>query len=485
MTAALIVASAINLAVLVSERFRAGQIENSTPYFTRFADIVADLNEDPHREVRRFGALGRPGSRVTVDNINAVDALKLHRNNRLERRLQKAFSLLDVTPPDVRVASRILGEAESAESNEFFRRTPGAPPSFDQRELRRTRTFRDQANEPPRPPNNTSPPPSEWRRAREFVMSAQLADGAWLNGRFLVPRAPSGDYFRLAGGTLVTLLFVLAAAVWTANRISRPLKNLAQASATVGSKSTPQELPVEGPEDVRRTLAAFNAMNSRVSQLLGEKDLMLGALGHDLRTPLTSLRIRLETMEPEAERLKAIRTIEETTQQLETMLDLARHGRNSEPMQLIDLAVLVEDICEDYQDTGAQVSFTKGQRVPVSCRPLQMKRMLRNLVDNALTYAGSATVSVGREAGIALNPVEDEGPGMSADALETAKEPFRRIETSRNRQTGGAGLGLAIADMIARGHDGELRLENRTPKGLAAIVRLPLAQPRAPKNAAP
>src|SRR5215510_909022 len=135
-------------------------------------------------------------------------------------------------------------------------------------------------------------------------------------------------------------------------------------------------------------------MSLRVSQLLGEKDVMLGALGHDLRTPLASLRIRIETMEPEAERLKAVRTIEEASQLLEDILELARQGRSSEPVQTIDISVLVQDIVEDYSETGAPVTLTSVDKAPVACRPVLFRRALRNLIDNAVSYGERARLSV-------------------------------------------------------------------------------------------
>jgi signal transduction histidine kinase len=137
----------------------------------------------------------------------------------------------------------------------------------------------------------------------------------------------------------------------------------------VGAAGEPQEVTVQGPGDVRQTLEAFNAMSRRVSQLLGEKDVMLGALGHDLRTPLSSLRIRVENMEPEAERQKAIRTIEEASDLLEDILELARQGRSKEPIKTMDISILVQDIVEDYSDTGAPVSMLTSEKGPVACRP--------------------------------------------------------------------------------------------------------------------
>jgi signal transduction histidine kinase len=228
---------------------------------------------------------------------------------------------------------------------------------------------------------------------------------------------------------------------------------------------------------VQQTLEAFNAMTRRVTHLLNEKDVMLGALGHDLRTPLASLRIRVESMEPASERQKAIRTIEEAANLLDDILELARRGRSAEPEQTIDLAVLVEDIAEDYAEAGAAVEIAQRMRTPARCRPVLFRRLLRNLIDNSLTYAGAATLSVRADGENAIVSVEDRGPGISPDALISAKQPFMRGEDSRSRSTGGAGLGLAIADAIARTHGGTLLLENRDGGGLSASAVIPLAEP--------
>jgi signal transduction histidine kinase len=320
--------------------------------------------------------------------------------------------------------------------------------------------------------------PMQVRRAREIVLSAQLPEGRWITGFNMSPQPPGGgEVFRLLAGTVITFLFVLAAALWLASRLSRPLGDLTRAAANVGSATNPEEVAVRGPSDVRQTLEAFNAMSRRVSQLLGEKDVMLGALGHDLRTPLASLRIRLETMEPESERNKAVRTVEEASQLLEDILELARQGRSKEPVRTIDIAVLVEDIVEDYSETGAPVTLAFSQKAAVACRPVLFRRALRNLIDNAISYGERARLSVTKVGDEAFVRIEDDGPGMSEEALKSAADPFYRGDTSRNRTTGGAGLGLTLADAIAKAHGGALVLENHKPHGLVATIKLPTAVP--------
>jgi len=465
MTAALLVASAVNFALLLSERSRAGLIEFSGPAITRFVDQTSALMAAPPAPRQRPIVLGRaqgPG-RYTLARENMIDTRALPRNARLEQRLSKAFAEADVKVSAIRASTRTITRPERR-----------APPAGD------FGPDGPQTGQPGDRPINATPfmdgPPDNQRRprkAREIVLAAQITDGRWFNAIIVSPIPPNDEIIRLGASTFILFACVLAAALWIAGRLSRPLNDLAQATARVGAAAEPEEVEVRGPSDIQQTLRAFNAMSRRVSQLLGEKDVMLGALGHDLRTPLASLRIRIETMEPEAERQKAIKTIEEAAQLLEDILDLARLGRSTEPVQTMDVSILVQDIVEDYAETGAAVSLGGIVRAPVACRPLLFRRLLRNLIDNALTYGGAARLQVAQADGATVITVEDDGPGMTEEALATATRPFVRGDASRHRGSGGAGLGLALADAIARTHGGALTLANRKPHGLAATVSLP------------
>lgn len=446
MTAALLLASAVNFAFLLAERSRAGLIEASGPPLARYVDMTSEIASAPGPDVTRPMSRNRPilGGRFFVNRESLADRARFTRQPRLEGQLTAELQEAGVSFTDARAASRPIRRSQ-----------------IDSRGPLAQRLDKKGAN------TNVAP------RGQEIAFSTRLADGRWLNALFFAPAQPRGEILRLGASTFVLFICTLGAALWVANLLSRPLRDITAAAAQVGAGHEPHEVAVRGPIDIQQTLEAFNRMSRRVSQLLGEKDIMLGALGHDLRTPLTSLRIRLETMEPEAERQRAIRTIDETGLLLEAILDLARQGRSSEPLQSIDLRILVQDIVEDYAETGAAVSLAASERAPVACRPIQLTRLLRNLVDNALAYGGVARVSVLKiSTGIEIL-VEDDGPGMSPEALLTATHPFVRGEASRNRGAGGSGLGLALAEAIARTHGGSLTLTNRSPHGLSARVRLP------------
>ena len=456
MAGALLIATLVNFVLLLGERHRASLIEQSVPAIARFADIAFEIFEQPPPETERLIIAGRrPGpGRYQLASNNPIDNRGLERDMALESRLRESLGNAGLVITEVRASSRIV------------RRSDRPPEGFGL-------DGRDR-------PGSAQPPPEEDNReAREILLAAQLPDGRWLSGFSISPEPNRGDVVLLAVSTFVTFIFVLGAALLVARQVSRPLRDLAEAAARVGAANQPEEVPVQGHGDVRQTLEAFNAMSRRVSQLLNEKDVMLGALGHDLRTPLASLRIRIESMEPEAERMKAVRTIEEASQLLEDILQLSRRGQSREPERTLDMSVLVQDIVEDYTDTGVPVSLTGLGKAPVACRPVLFGRALRNLIDNAVTYGGVARVSVSRVDDKIHVRIEDDGPGMSADVLKTATDPFVRGEASRSRETGGAGLGLTLADAIVKAHGGSLLLQNREPHGLAATIVLPAVRPAA------
>ena len=447
MTLALLAASAVNFLFLVGERSRAGLIEMSGPPMARFVDAASEIASRPSdRRGPPPGRRGRPpGSRLSVDDFSLASRERYEPHGQLERRLRQAFDDAEVRVEKVSAATRRVGDRPRDRIRDVLRR-PGKRPA-----------------------------------GREVALSARLEDGRWVNASFLM-REPAGeDMLSLGASTLILFASVLTAALWISRRLSRPLRDLAEASAKVGSGDGGGDLPLSGPEDVRSAISAFNAMNRRVDALLREKDVMLGAIGHDLRTPLASIRIRLETMEPEAERLKAIATLEETAELLETILEFARQGRSAETPQKLDAAVLVEDLVEDYAETGAPVSLGESRRAPLECRPVLFRRMLRNLIDNAVAYGGAARLHVRPGPDQTEIAVEDEGPGMSEQEIAVAREPFVRTDASRNRSLGGAGLGLALADSICRSHGGRMDIVNRPTGGLS--VRLILPTPKSGEGA--
>jgi signal transduction histidine kinase len=300
-------------------------------------------------------------------------------------------------------------------------------------------------------------------------------DGRWLVGRIFTPRRDPWFATRLAVATLLLYLIVLGATVLIAMRLARPLRDLTRAADAFAGRSEPVTVPSRGPSDLRSAIEAFNAMNRRLLALLDEKDRMLGAIGHDLRTPLASLRIRVESMEPESEREAAIAKIGEINAMLEDILVLARSGRAREEARPVDVAALAEAVVEEHRALGEKVEFIASPRHVARVQPSLLRRAVRNLVDNAVKYGGTARVAVipsGHDLAIV---VMDDGPGIPPEEIERSLQPFYRLEASRNRDTGGSGLGLAIAQAIAESHGGRLELRAGEPRGLSATIILPLA----------
>ena len=309
-------------------------------------------------------------------------------------------------------------------------------------------------------------------RLSRCCFSIQLSDGRWLNARLGVPGQPPLVTPELALATLLLYLFVLSAAVFIALRLARPLGDLTRAAEAFGGRNEPVTVEPRGPADLLNAIQAFNSMNRRVVDLLEEKDRTLGAIGHDLRTPLASLRIRAESVEPEEDRERMIATIEEMTATLEDILTLARVGRSREQFERVDLSAIAGSIAEEYRDLGSKVDFSADAPHAIDLQPNLIRRAIRNLVDNALKYAGAAEIEVTGTADFVTIAVLDHGPGLAPGELGRVSGAFYRAEPSRNRETGGAGLGLSIAKAIVDAHGGTLALANREGGGLAARITL-------------
>lgn len=290
-------------------------------------------------------------------------------------------------------------------------------------------------------------------------------------------------------------LLVIALAAWLGSRwLARPMRELLKASRGLGDSLERQRaLPLldaqQGTLEVRETAQVFNAMAQQLRRQFNERGLMLAAISHDLRTPLTRLRMRLETLEiEEPQRERSVDDIREMNALIDSVMELFRgEGPGAhEPSQGLDLAALVQALVDDRQEQGQAVEVapsaatqdltppdTLPDPVLAQAQPMALRRVLDNLVGNALRYAGHAELSAGRDAQGAWVRVADHGPGIPAEQLESVFEPFYRLETSRNRHTGGTGLGLYIARELMRRQGGQLRLSNRPEGGLLAELRLP------------
>ena len=316
---------------------------------------------------------------------------------------------------------------------------------------------------------------------REVIVAAaqREAGGNWAVARVMVPPPQSRPLVGLLFQTLVIFALLVGVIALVLRRLTRPLTALTRrVEHFAATRDASNPLPVSGPADVGRLIAAHNDLEARIAALLNEKDVMLGAIGHDLKTPLAALRVRIESVADETERARMAATIEDITRSLDDILSLARVGRPSDPVESTDLTALIAQVVEEFEDMGEPASFAGGGRIVLPLRPTWLRRALRNLIGNALRYGGAARVSLDQAEGWVQITVADDGPGIPPADLDRMLEPFTRGEASRNRATGGAGLGLTLASAIARQHGGTLTLANRSRAdgmvaGLTARLILP------------
>lgn len=426
---ALLLAQLASFAFVLLQRQQFTRAQIDTPAITRFTSTAADFAQAaPEFKTLVLGDASRRGAHYQLSGQTSVDA-SLHRRDDTEDRLRQSLQSAAVPVRDVRAA-------------------------IDPRAL------------PQRPGGRH-------RGGQAMLLSAQLGSGQWLNGRLAVPAPPPLLTPELGLATLLLYLFVLSAAVLIAQRLARPLGHLTRAAEAFRGRNEPVAVEPSGPSDLRDAILAFNAMNRRMVELLEEKDRTLGAIAHDLRTPLASLRIRAESVEPEEERERIIATIEEMAGTIEDILTLARVGRSRERFDQLDVTALASGTAEEYRELGSPVTFAADGPHIVRGQANLLRRALRNLIDNALKYAGSAEIEVEGTAERVSLAVLDRGPGLPPEELKQIAGAFYRAEPSRNRETGGAGLGLSIAQAVVDAHGGTLTFANREGGGFAAVMTLP------------
>ncbi|MHB2209225.1 ATP-binding protein [Methylobacterium sp. CM6257] len=279
--------------------------------------------------------------------------------------------------------------------------------------------------------------------------------------------------------TVVFLALTLALlCVWATRALTAPLKRLAGAAEAFGTRDDHVALPEAGPREVLAVSRALDRMRSRVRRLIDDRTQMLAAISHDLRTPITRLRLRAEFIEDEHARAATLRDLDQMNGLVEAALSFVRDGqaRDTGSYSLVDLASVVQTVCDDFSDFGAPVSVGRSRHVLVQGRPEELQRAVTNLVDNAVKYGGRAEVHMeASERGVRVC-VLDPGPGIPEAEREAMLQPFVRGDRARNlNEASGFGLGLSIVLAIVESHNGRLTLENRPEGGLCASIELPLA----------
>ena len=305
------------------------------------------------------------------------------------------------------------------------------------------------------------------------IVLLRLSDQTWL--KFTAERVGSRQS-RLPAVLLSLLVFaggMSLLAIWVSRRVTAPLGRFAAAASRIGTDVNAPPLTENGPSEIKTAAQSFNRMQERIRRFVEDRTLMLAAISHDLRTVLTRLRLRVEYIDNEEQKSKALADIDDMQTMLNATLSFAREDAAVEETTLVDLSGLVQTICDEKADTGAAVQFGDHPRLVVACRPVAVRRALENLIDNAVTYGQEAVVSLSEtDEGVAID-IADRGPGIPTTEHEAVFAPFYRRERSRSRQTGGTGLGLTVARTIARRHGGDVTLLDRPDGGLIVRFMLP------------
>jgi len=313
----------------------------------------------------------------------------------------------------------------------------------------------------------------DWPVGAALHASVRLGDGQWLNFGAAMPDPP-----RLWSAPAVLSLGLMVATVivfslWAARRLTGPVRAFAAAAERLGRDVQAPPLAEGGPLEIRQAARAFNDMQARLRRLVENRTRMLAAISHDLRTPITQLRLRAEFIEDAEEQAKTLATLAEMEAMIASTLTFARDDALIEAPRPVDVVALVESLCDDLADAGRPVAFEAAGKVAVACRPAALKRAVANLVENAVKYGGAARVSVVADAGEVRVVVDDDGPGIPPDELESVFQPFYRLEKSRGAGPGGVGLGLGVVQAVADAHGGRAWLENRVGGGLRAVLEFP------------
>ena len=466
--AALALAQGLSLWLFVDERAQAVRAVLGAEVAERAANVAVLLDETPvalHGPVLR--AASSPRVRFEESAAARVAPPRSPRERLVARRL--AALLGSTGSPRFRVHIRDRRAGARAPS---MGRIPAMTRGMSEGMSERMGQRMDQRMDQRMGDMMRRPPPTV-----DMQIGLPLRDGHWLHVDTSFRRPPYQVAWNQAATFLVTAGMILAV-LWVAlGRLTRPLRALASAARRIGGGDEVIEVPPSGPRELRTLTRAFNEMQHRLKRFVEERAQLLAGLGHDLRSPLTAMRLRVEMIEDDESRERLGAVVEEMQEMVESTLAFARGMATSEPAQRTDLSAFLADLVAGYGQKDARVTF-RPPAGPVISRvhPVALRRALRNLVDNALRYGGSAAIGLRAGDGRAELRIEDTGPGIPEAELERVFEPFVRLETSRSRETGGSGLGLAIARAILRAHGGDVSLANRPDGGLSARVSLPLAE---------
>ena len=454
---------------------------------------IALLTPPPAPEIYRVSevaaALRRPGQPIVARNGRSLVA---------RRGLAATPSDPLNTPRPVRrlemwLASSLANEL-GANPEQIELRFPIHQPSFEHRRLRAMHDQMAPPNHEPRPPPESEPPPphDDPRGPPPELSRMERPSDPFLIAPFSVTwRTAGGDsvglsvqdpsWFtdwrkRVLFGFAASLLLLGPVGLWFAGQLAAPFSRFSEAAERLGRNPDTPPLEVRGPAEVAKAAAAFNLMQDRIRRYVRDRTVMIGSVAHDLRTPLTRIRFRVEDV-PKPVRDKIIADIEEMEAMIAATLAFVRDASSLVAREPLDLSRLAAGMVDDMRAIGTDVTLESAQPAPISGDPIALRRVIANLIANAAKFGARARVRVTASARQAVLEVDDDGPGLVEADLERVFEPFVRIEASRSRDTGGAGLGLAVCRTIARAHGGDATLMNLPQGGLRARLVLPLVVP--------
>src|SRR6056297_803559 len=451
----LLVAQIITIVILAGERQGALRSASLEHVLQRVSDgyTLADTT-DPERQERILRALSSPSLRLSID---PAPYLTEDRASGMTRRLAEELGL----------SVEQIRTAMEADEDDCL------PDRDDRRDRERHDDEDDEHHEYEEHRDDDDHHDERHECPPVLGVSLALSSGQWFNARARPP-APSWLWLKATltsvGITAVLLTLTLLLAV---RRILRPMNELSQAAHAFG-RGEKVRIPEKGPEDVREVTRAFNQMQDQVGRAQEDRARLLAALAHDLRTPITSMRLRVEMLPEGEDRDRLLDSLREMQHLAEATLDFIR-GTTTEQHRRYDMATLLDSLCGDLQEMGLAVHCQDSPRCVLQGQPEAVKRALRNLIENAVNYGEQAEVTLATTDTEAVVTIVDQGPGIPEAERERVFEPFYRLEHSRSRETGGAGLGLAIARTLIRGMGGDIRLgAGPDGKGLMVSVTLPL-----------
>ena len=305
-------------------------------------------------------------------------------------------------------------------------------------------------------------------------VSVPLEDGSWLNMAYVIPEFPAELWSPSLTTVGVMTITIILLSIWAVRRMLSPLDEFARAARRFASDIHAPPMPDKGAAEVRDVTAAFNDMQDQVRSMIRSRTEMMGALSHDLRTPLSLIKLRTEALPSSEEKTKLLSSISEMESIVSATLGLARQAFDLEDRQDIDLGALIQAICDDASDIGYDVTaMPLSGKIIIHGQPVALRRALSNLIDNGLRYGHRVRVFLERIDGRISVRIKDDGPGIPSEEIERVFEPFYRCDRSRSENTEGTGLGLSLAKTIIENHGGTVELHNQTPSGLTVTVTLP------------